>query len=961
MIYQSSLMSSVKFPADFYELLQKTCKPGVWSKGVSMARAGGVMEESKKPGEKSFRVKSIEKSVAQSVTLWPEDEDWFCNCEDKNEVCAHVAAAIIAWKGDLFEKKKSPHTRVEYRFLRATGKLKLERWIETERLTQSLVSRVGGIQSGRIQGPPISVSQDDLAIDAAWTTAHTSELDRSTLLRILKLMSGISQVTLDGAPIEVNSHPLILKGGVSDEAGGYRLKVIRDPSVKESFANGAALCTGNILRPIEAPLLNEEEKRLLAGQGRFFPKEEEEILVVRIIPLLERKLPIEVFSTKLPKLIQVQPELRFDVQQEGETLKILPIIGPPEGVQDQKALTRLEPEEEQRLHRKLRTELQLAAGHRVEFHGHEAAEFLLKLQKNDFLGKMKGPRVHEGLIPKIAADQQGMQVSFEIPGEGLSADPQKVFQAWRENSHYVPLIQGGWAPLPHGWLDRFGEKIQQIILAKGDQKRMPTYLAPQMIDLFDEVGQSYPDSLKKLKERLEKLGHQPELPKDLKASLRVYQRTGVDWLFILREAEVGAMLADDMGLGKTLQALCAIQGRTLIVAPTSVIHGWKDQIEKFRPGLQVSVYSGGTRKLDSEAELILTSYAILRIDQNLLSSQEWDTVILDESQTIKNPESQIARAAQRLSGKFKIALSGTPIENKPEDLWSQFQFLNPGLLGTREHFQEFFSGPISKGDPKTAQDLKKRIQPFFLRRLKKEVAPELPAKTETVLYCDLTPDERELYNAILTSTQKEVLEKLEKGTGVIAALELLLRLRQVCCHSGLVPGQSAVSSSKINLLMEILQESIDLGHRALVFSQWTSYLDLIEPHLKKNGFTFNRLDGSTQDRQKVVDEFQDPAGPKVMLLSLKAGGVGLNLTAADHVFLMDPWWNPTVENQAIDRAHRIGQTQPVLVHRLVAENTIESQILELQSAKLAMAGAVLEGAGVAAPNREELLRLLSLV
>ena len=420
------------------------------------------------------------------------------------------------------------------------------------------------------------------------------------------------------------------------------------------------------------------------------------------------------------------------------------------------------------------------------------------------------------------------------------------------------------------------------------------------------------------------------------------------------------MLCDDMGLGKTLQALCAIQGRTLVVTPTSVLHSWEQQIRQFRPALTVSIYHGSDRRLDETSDIALTTYALLRLDSQHLTQHKWNTIILDEAQTIRNPDSQVTQAAHLLQADFKIALSGTPIENRLSDLWSQFNFLNPGLLGSQETFQEEMAAPISSGDNTALGYLQKKIKPFILRRLKREVAQELPERTETVLYCELSPEEREVYESLLASTQKEVLEKLEGGKSVFAALELLLRLRQACCHISLIPGQTSTRSSKIELLIQTLEKSIGFGHRALIFSQWTGFLDLIEPSLRLAGISFSRLDGSTQNRAEIVDEFQKSSGPKVMLISLKAGGVGLTLTAADHIFLMDPWWNPAVENQAADRAHRIGQTNPVLIHRLVAENTVEDRVLRLQEVKSRIAQAVLEGtSGATALTREDLLSLLS--
>ena len=442
--------------------------------------------------------------------------------------------------------------------------------------------------------------------------------------------------------------------------------------------------------------------------------------------------------------------------------------------------------------------------------------------------------------------------------------------------------------------------------------------------------------------------------------MRSYQVRGVDWLILLRELELGALLADDMGLGKTVQALCAIQGPTLIVCPTSVLFNWAEEMQRFRPGLSFSLYHGAGRKLDGKAEVTLTSYAILRLDIDILSERSWQTVVLDEAQNIKNSDSQVARAAYRLNAKFRVALTGTPVENRLEELWSQFHFLNPGLLGGRTHFRNRYARPIAEGDPNSAALLRERIRPFLMRRKKQEVAPELPRLTELVLHCELSDEERAVYNAVRAATVEQVVAQLSEGGNVLAALEALLRLRQAACHVSLVPGQQATGSSKLELLLTRLEQAMADGHKALVFSQWTSLLDLVEPQLNQGEIPFVRLDGSTRDRGSVVKQFQSEDGPPVMLVSLKAGGTGLNLTAADHVFLLDPWWNPAVEDQAAARSHRIGQTRPVVVHRLVARDTVEEGILELHARKRALSEVVLgstdEAQGL---TREDLLALLS--
>jgi SNF2 family DNA or RNA helicase len=451
-----------------------------------------------------------------------------------------------------------------------------------------------------------------------------------------------------------------------------------------------------------------------------------------------------------------------------------------------------------------------------------------------------------------------------------------------------------------------------------------------------------------------------DIPADFRGELRPYQREGVAWLQALRDAGLGAVLADDMGLGKTVQALCAVRGRTLVVCPRSVIFNWQAEIARFRPALRVALYHGPRREL-GDADVTVTTYATLRNDVDVLGRTRWDTVVLDEAQNIKNPDSQAARAAYALDAGFRLSLSGTPVENRLDELWSQLHFANRGLLGGRRDFAERYEAPITDGDARAAERLRRRIRPFVLRRLKREVATELPPRTDAVLTCELEPSERAVYDAVRAAVRADVVERLGAGGGnVMAALEALLRLRQAACHVGLVPGHEAPTSSKIEALMDALGDVVADGHKALVFSQWTSLLDRVEPHLGAATIPFVRLDGATRDRGAVVAEFQHDGGPPVMLVSLTAGGTGLNLTAADHVFLMDPWWNPAVEDQAADRAHRIGQERPVLVYRMVAKDTVEERVLGLQERKRRVAEAALGGGGgAAAITREDIIELLA--
>jgi SNF2 family DNA or RNA helicase len=592
------------------------------------------------------------------------------------------------------------------------------------------------------------------------------------------------------------------------------------------------------------------------------------------------------------------------------------------------------------------------------------------------------------LIPQIRLEESGfldLHFAFAAPG-GTTASSASgatggklswdaALAAFRSGDPVVriQLENGleGYAKLPIEWIAANLGRVQELLSrlkAEGGKAALqlegPAGIhLPEALELALELGAQLPGRLQQLSERLGDHEKIPEvvLPSDLTAELRHYQKHGVSWLRFLGDAGLGACLADDMGLGKTLQALCALEGRTLIVAPTSVLVAWREQTARFRPSLRLNVYHGTARKLDRNSDITLTTYGILRQDAALLTPEKWDTVILDEAQVIKNPDSKIAQTAWSIQGRRRITLSGTPIENRLDELWSQMNFLNPGLLpAERREFQEAWESPILVGNSRKLQHLRRKIRPFLLRRLKKEVAPELPERTDTVLHCELDPEEQTLYQSLLATARKEVVASLEEGQSTLDALERILRLRQACCHRALLPGESARGSSKLDVLLDTLRESIDGGHRVLVFSQWTSLLDIVSSELSNSKIGFTRLDGSTRDRQAVVEEFQSPSGPPVMLLSLKAGGTGLTLTAADHVIILDPWWNPAVEDQAADRAHRIGQSNPVLIQRIVARDTIEERILELQLRKRELARQVLDPRGGGAPDDFEQLGALSL-
>jgi len=450
---------------------------------------------------------------------------------------------------------------------------------------------------------------------------------------------------------------------------------------------------------------------------------------------------------------------------------------------------------------------------------------------------------------------------------------------------------------------------------------------------------------------------------DLETVLRPYQKQGVAWLAFLRENGFGGILADEMGLGKTLQTLALLRhirqqnqsaAPMLIVCPTSLVFNWLAEAQKFTPTLKVLALHGPDRhELFSQiasSDLIVTSYALIRRDAERYRGLEFDTVVLDEAQHIKNRETQNAQAVKAVKAKHRLVLTGTPMENSVLDLWSIFDFLMPGYLGTAKDFRERYELPIAKEKNVEAQQrLARRLRPFLLRRLKQEVAKDLPAKLEQVSYCEMTTDQRGVYQQVIEASRKEVLEAVGAqglARSRIVVLTALLRLRQVCCDLRLLKLDNvnpANASGKLDLFGELLEEVVDGGHRVLVFSQFTSMLALLKDKLTAEGIEFCYLDGSTTARGAVVQRFQDTATIPVFLISLKAGGVGLNLTGADTVIHFDPWWNPAVEDQATGRAHRIGQTKVVTSYKLITRDTVEEKILILQNRKREIIAATLEG------------------
>jgi len=544
-------------------------------------------------------------------------------------------------------------------------------------------------------------------------------------------------------------------------------------------------------------------------------------------------------------------------------------------------------------------------------------------------------------------------------GDGVSASLPQLLAALRRGDGTVMLDDGSRGLVPEDWLRRlagladFGETAGDHVRYRPSQAALlDALLAAQPAVAVDEAFGRARGALQSFD------GIGPLDPPDtFRGRLREYQREALGWFAFLRRFGFGGCLADDMGLGKTVMVLAMLEARrrerppgervpSLAVVPKSLVFNWREEAEKFAPALRLLDYTGSARSTDlvHDHDLVLTTYGTLRRDAAMLTDIEFEYAILDEAQAIKNAGTASWKAARLLRSTHRLALSGTPVENHVGELWSLFEFLNPGIFGTAAAFGR--SGAArAKPDPDEVAFLARAVRPFILRRTKRQVAPELPERHEQTIHCELDPAQRRHYDELRDHYRRTLLSHVDRhglARSKMQVLEALLRLRQAACHPALVdPQRTAEPSAKVDVLLPMLAELVEEGHKALVFSQFTSFLGLLRPRLEAAGFEYEYLDGRTRDRAARVARFQSDPGCPLFLISLKAGGLGLNLTGAEYVFLLDPWWNPAAEAQAIDRAHRIGQARHVFAYRLIARDTVEEKVAALQQTKRDLADAIL--------------------
>jgi superfamily II DNA or RNA helicase len=590
-----------------------------------------------------------------------------------------------------------------------------------------------------------------------------------------------------------------------------------------------------------------------------------------------------------------------------------------------------------------------------------------------------GKRVRQPLDIRfqVKANIDWFELHAEIDFDGSRIGFPELLAALARGDSTVVLDDGSLGILPEEWMRRYG-LLAGLGVTEGEHLKFSAVQAGLLDALLSsQASVDYDAQFTELRNQLANFsGIKSETePAGFHGELREYQRDGLGWLRFLEEFRFGGCLADDMGLGKTIQMLAFLEARrqrrktrvpSLVVVPKSLLFNWKQECEKFTPGMKVLEYAGLDRgKLRdnfAKFDLVLTTYGTLRRDVLNFKDIEFDYVVLDEAQAIKNSGSQIAKASRLIRSRHRVALSGTPIENHLGDLCSIFEFLNPGMLGRSSAFRLHAADPE---DTETRRVLADGLRPLILRRTKQSVASELPEKVEQTIYCEMGPEQEKLYNELRDHYRDSLLGLIDQqgmGKSKMHVLEALLRLRQAACHPALLNrGQEDEAYAKLDALCPQLQELLDEGHKALVFSQFTSMLAIVRKHLDKLGIVYEYLDGQTRDRKERVERFQSDPNCGAFLISLKAGGLGLNLTAADYVFILDPWWNPAVETQAIDRAHRVGQTRQVFAYRLICRNTVEEKITELQQKKRELADAILEqdGSLLQTLTAEDLQLLLS--
>jgi len=873
------------------------------------------------------------------------------------------------------------------------------------------------VQGGWTRGRPLALKR--LAEDAAELEFLTAQdVQVASTIGAYRYYSGTGmryEFDLDKAVALLAGHPLLFwmdSPGTRIEllpgepqlmvrAGGGKVTISLNPPMREQ--QGEVVVTKETPTRLRIVRIKEEHKRIgaIVGEGLEVPLEAEK-RVLQAISAISSIVTVQSDIGGSPADIeQVDADMRLHIHllpyQQGLRVRVLvrplpdagPFLEPGDGAESiiaDVAGVRVEARRDLNAEREAERQL-LADCKALENAEHEHGEWLLGqpfhcLELITELQELDPSRVvvawPEGesfrITKKVSSKSVRLNIRrdkdwFAANGE-VKIDENKVM-GLREllgrlrEDRFVALGDNQFLALTDE-LHRRLTDLSAYTDADDEALRFHPLASFALEEMALEAGEVDADSAwrKHLQHMAANADFRPQLPTTLQAELRDYQVEGFEWLSRLAHWGVGACLADDMGLGKTLQALALILSRapggpTLVVAPTSVATNWMAEAERFAPTLNMKLFGAGKREaMLKEAgpfDVIVVSYGLLQLEAELFKDMRWHTIVLDEAQAIKNAHTRRSQAVMSLRGDFRMAATGTPLENHLGELWNLFRFINPGLLGTSDQFNLRFAGPIEKASDKRAElaartRLRRLTQPFILRRTKAQVLSELPPRTEIVLPVELSQEEMALYESL----RRDALERIAslqapQAQKQIQILAEMMKLRRAVCNPVLVAPDSGIRSSKLDTFVRLVDELLENRHKALVFSQFVDHLTLLRRHLDERGIRYQYLDGATpmQERKRRVDAFQAGDGD-LFLISLKAGGVGINLTAADYVIHMDPWWNPAVEDQASDRAHRMGQQRPVTIYRLVARHTIEEGIVDLHRHKRDLADSLLEGSDVAA-------------
>lgn len=732
----------------------------------------------------------------------------------------------------------------------------------------------------------------------------------------------------------------------------------------------------------------QAEKFLKEGNIQLSKENWAEKMQKVIMPLI-KEYHVEFDKSLIREIKSGEPEVKLQLQEKGDYLVFQPIFtyqGFETKATDKETITIPDGDKILIVHRNKEAEegfLQKLEGLHSLFvrPHHDNSSLVLKgadvLRNNwfflfvDAMNEMKVPvygfealknfrfntaRPNTHIHVSSGLDWFDAKVEIEFGQQRVGIDDIK--KALVNKQSFVQLGDGTLGILPDEWLKRYS-----LLFKVGDDRSNRLRLSKYHMSVIDELYENRDETelsfeLDEKFERLREFKNIPEIPapEHLQPILRPYQTSGFQWLSYLNDVSWGGILADDMGLGKTIQALTMMHHykastgnlKAIVVCPTTLIYNWKNEVEKFTPTLSWHIHHGSLRSRSAEDlqkhNIIITTYGTLRSDIQLLLKIKFDYVVLDESQAIKNPSSKVTKAACLLEAKNRLCMSGTPLQNNTFDIFAQMNFLNPGLLGSMEFFRNEFATPIDKfGEQEQKDHLRKLLYPFILRRTKEQVAKDLPEKTETILFCEMEKEQREIYEAYRNSFRDKILGEIDTqgiNKSQLTILQGLMKLRQICDSPAILNEEDKYPNHSIKLEELTREITENIGeHKALVFSQFLGMLALIKQKLTEDGIPFEYFDGSTSalDREKAIQNFQNNDECRVFLISLKAGGVGLNLTAADYVYIVDPWWNPAVEQQAIDRTHRIGQTKNIFAYRMICIDTIEDKILQLQERKRKLA------------------------